>query len=318
MNFRRRNGELESLLNNFKRKGRKVHRKGRKGFLILFLLFGFVLPLRAQEYSSLLWEIKGKGLSQPSYIYGTVHSFDSKAFRYVSQLAPKIAASDIFAMEMILDMQSQNLMDLMQYAIMPGDTTISMLLEPADYDRLSQYMTDSVGLPMMMLGKMKPFFLMAMMTEQSSPQDAARFLDDSLSQIAKLAKKKVIGIETMKEQLSAIDQITLREQATMLMQEVDSALTSSSTKQMDEFMELYATGSLDSLHTQYQEHEFSNTFQLALVTDRNHRMADRIEAYLTDKMRMFVAVGALHLPGEEGVINLLRKKGFSVTPVKLK
>jgi len=293
-----------------------VHRN-RSVIAILFLLFVFVLPIRAQEYPSLFWEIKGKGMSQPSYLYGTVHSFDSKAFRYVPQLASKIAASELFAMEMIIDMQSQNLKEVMQHAMMPGDTMISMLLAPEEYERLSRYMTDSVGLPMMLLGKVKPFFLMAMMMEQSMTQDAARFLDDSLSQIAKLAKKKVIGIETMEEQLGAIDQIPLREQARMLMEEVDSALTSSSANEMDELIAIYASGSLDSLQQLYQKKEFSNTFQLALVTDRNHRMADRIATYLGDNVRMFVAVGALHLQGEEGVITLLRKKGYTVTPINL-
>ena len=78
------------------------------------------------------------------------------------------------------------------------------------------------------------------------------------------------------------------------------------------------SNSLDSLQDVYAEKELSNTFERALVTDRNHRMADRVAAQLADKnLRMFVAVGALHLPGEEGVINLLRKKGFTVTPIAL-
>ena len=281
------------------------------------VLFLFASESRAQQYPSLFWEISGKGMSQPSYLYGTVHSFDSAAFRYVPQIAPKIAQADMFAMEMILDLQNINFTELMQHAMMPGDTTVMMLLGTEEYERLNQYVTDSIGLPMMLLTRIKPFFLMAMLVDDAAKKDAARFLDDSLSQIAKLAGKKVVGIETMAEQIGAIDGIPLREQARMLMQEVDSAIASASSAELDDFIELYVAGSLDTLHTIYREKEFSDAFQLALVVDRNHRMADRIEKYLADKVRMFVAVGALHLPGDEGVINLLRKKGFTVTPIKL-
>ena len=88
--------------------------------------------------------------------------------------------------------------------------------------------------------------------------------------------------------------------------------------EMNELIDTYASGSLDSLYALYKDKELSNSFQRALVTDRNHRMADRIAERLAGKnLRMFVAIGALHLPSEEGVIDLLRKKGYSVTPIKL-
>lgn len=285
--------------------------------LVVFLCLG--CAIRARQFPSLLWEISGNELAHPSYLYGTVHSFDSSAFRFLPVVAPKIAASDVFAMEMLLEAERQNFMELLQYVVMPGDTSLSMLLGSAEYERLSRYLTDSLDIPMMLLGNVKPFFIIGMMMGQSMTNaDAARFLDDSLAQIATLAGKKVIGIETMQEQLGSIDRIPLHEQARMLMEEVDSAISSSSTNEMNELIDTYASGSLDSLYALYKDKELSNSFQRALVTDRNHRMANRIAERLAGKnLRMFVAIGALHLPGEEGVINLLRKKGYSVTPIAL-
>src|SRR5688572_5435449 len=125
---------------------------------IVLLLF---VSSCAQEYPSLFWEITGKDLSQPSYLYGTVHSRDKDAFRYVPQLAPKIAASDVFGQEIITDPEQVNFAEIAKLSIMPGDTTIAMLLDSAEYKRLSQYIGDSLGMPMMLLTKFKPFVIMS-------------------------------------------------------------------------------------------------------------------------------------------------------------
>jgi uncharacterized protein len=122
----------------------------------------------------------------------------------------------------------------------------------------------------------------------------------------------LIGIETIAEQLHAVDLIPLKEQAHMLLEE--TVKPDSGGMDMNDLLDVYKSGNLDSLYSMYRKGELSNEFNKALITDRNHRMADRIDSIAHTKS-IFVAIGALHLPGPEGVLNLLRGKGYQTTPL---
>jgi uncharacterized protein YbaP (TraB family) len=129
---------------------------------------------------------------------------------------------------------------------------------------------------------------------------------------AKKAGKKVIGIETVAEQLAALNTLSYKEQADMLIQEVDSFQVNKNSG--TEVLKYYLTQDLDSLSATDGDAQKSDKFYKALVVDRNERMANRIAEFIK-KQSTFIAIGALHLPGNLGVINRLRKKGFTVEPV---
>jgi hypothetical protein len=270
----------------------------------------------AQNYPSLFWEISGNGLTKPSYLYGTMHSFDSRVFRFTKQLDPFIKKCDVFALELDLDVSS--LTGMAQYIMLGGDTTLAMLIDSVHLDKLNRFMADSLGVPLAFLMKVKPFFIMGIMMEEGTEKDEETFLDDHLSQMAKKHKKKVIGLETMEEQAQAIDGIPLSEQTKMLLDAVDSALVGASGGEMDDMVAVYEKANLDSLYELYKKEDLSNEFNASLITRRNHRMADRFATYADGKHSIFAAVGALHLPGKEGVIELLRAKGYTVKPIPLK
>jgi uncharacterized protein YbaP (TraB family) len=129
---------------------------------------------------------------------------------------------------------------------------------------------------------------------------------------AKNAGKKIIGIETVAEQLSALNSLSYKEQADMLIQEVDSFQVNKTGG--TEVLKYYLNQDLDSLSAGDEDAQKSEKFYKALVVDRNERMANRIAEFIK-KQPTFIAIGALHLPGDIGVINRLRKKGFTVEPV---
>jgi uncharacterized protein YbaP (TraB family) len=131
----------------------------------------------------------------------------------------------------------------------------------------------------------------------------------------KIAKQKgmeVIGLETIKEQMDVFEKIPLKTQATMLYKELSSEKVEGEN-QLDDMIELYARQELDSLYLLTSTGMDSETNKHLLVV-RNHNMADRMEPIMKKKP-MFVGVGAAHLPGKEGVIDLLRKKGYTVRAV---
>ncbi|HET9136337.1 MAG TPA: TraB/GumN family protein [Candidatus Kapabacteria bacterium] len=281
--------------------------------IVLILLF-ISSTLFAQQ-NSLLWKISGHGLSSPSYIYGTIHSFDKRAFTFKLLAENYIKETKAFGMEIKLD--ELNPFSLLGQLQMPGDTTIKMLLNESEYTKLEKILRDSFQIELTMFSTIKPMFLVGLLEMPSGEpvETNSDFLDEYLMNQAKKLNKEVIGIETVEEQLHAVDLIPLKEQAKML---VDELVTPDSTHPpLQDLLDVYSIGNLDSLYSYYQQGELSNTFNKALVLDRNHRMADRIDS-IAKKKSIFVAVGALHLPGEEGVLNLLRKKGYDITPVYYK
>ena len=129
----------------------------------------------------------------------------------------------------------------------------------------------------------------------------------------KKKKKKIIGIETVDEQLSALNSLSYQEQADLLVKEIHSF--EENKNEGTDLVRFYMEQNLDSLASNDADAQMPEKFYKALVIDRNVRMADRI-AYFIKEQSTFIAVGALHLPKQEGVIELLRKKGFTVIAVR--
>ncbi len=290
----------------------------RNTFAFIFFLFVFALAIplsghtisRQSKTTSLLWKISGKHLKKPCYLYGTVHSYDKRAFRFKSLIVPYIKQCEAFGMEIKLDeLDPFSLLGKLQ---MRGDTTLRMLITPENYGKLEQLMRDSFSVELSMFSSVKPMFLMGLMQTTGDESDYSDFLDEFLMKRAKESHKELIGIETVAEQLNAIDIIPLQEQAKMLLDE--TLYPDTTAEPLEDLLDIYKNGDLDSLYSFYNRGELSNTFNKALILDRNHRMADRIDS-IAQLKTIFVAVGALHLPGSEGVINLLRQKGYEVTPI---
>jgi uncharacterized protein YbaP (TraB family) len=129
---------------------------------------------------------------------------------------------------------------------------------------------------------------------------------------AKKEKKKVIGIETVDEQIAALHTLNYQEQAELLIQSIDEIKKGPKNSDAD-LMKYYIAQNLDSLYAMSDEQQMPPKLYKAMITDRNINMADRIAVFI-QKQPTFIAVGAMHLPGDGGVIALLRKKGYMVIP----
>ena len=127
---------------------------------------------------------------------------------------------------------------------------------------------------------------------------------------AKKTKKKVIGIETIDEQIGALHTLSYQEQAQMLIESIHE-LRSGQHNSSQDLMQFYIDQNLDSILTMSDDNQMPPKLYKALITDRNIKMADRIAGFIHNKST-FIAVGAMHLPGDGGVIALLRRKGYTV------
>jgi uncharacterized protein YbaP (TraB family) len=290
----------------------------KRKIFISFLLSLMVLigmPVFAQN--SLLWEISGNGIAAPSYLYGTIHIQDKRVFDFNDSLMPKLFECSTFAME--INMDSVDETKLMGMMFIEDGKTLEDLYSKKDYKLIKKVFKKKMGFEITMFNTMKPFAIMTLMEAsemmKGKKEDTARKnmkeeMDLYLAGMAKDSGKKVIGIETVDEQMAVVSKMP----PSLLIEYLKNI--DKEDKETDKLIEAYRHEELDKVLEMLDDKKspFGAEFNDEILTKRNHIMADRISNLIKEKT-IFIAIGAGHLPGKEGVIELLRKKGFNVRAV---
>jgi len=281
---------------------------------VIFLLFiGFFSEAYAQN-NSLLWEITGNGLTDTSYLYGTIHIRNKRVFDLGDSTYYAINRSKALYGE--LNLQDKAVMkEHASELLMPTGTTLESLISAADYALVKKYCKKHIGIYALLMNKIKPIYLSAVISEDLLQKEEKKPLDLYLQDYAANQGKTIGGIETFEEQLAVINMLSIQEQADMLVEQVKNI--DEEKKMMEYMLQLYLSESLDSLEILVQEDTLSQEFNEALLNARNTTMVQRMETQMKIQSTFF-AVGAAHLPGKKGLILLLRKQGFIVRPVKRK
>lgn len=268
------------------------------------------------QYNSLIWKITGNGLQQPSYLYGTMHTSDKRIVKMSDSSLKYFNQAQAYAME--LDPKESFNVGLISKLMMGKGHSLQAMIPEKEYAILDSIVKAGVGVSLKLIDNVAPVFIMTILqASEISTGDTANegteVLDLYFHRLAKEGKKKVIGIETVDEQIDALNALTYEEQAEMLVRELRDYRDNKNA--MTDLVRYYLEQNLDSIAVLNDKDPMPEKFYKALITDRNRRMANRI-ADFTQKQSTFIAVGALHLPGEKGVIELLRKKGFTVEAAK--
>ncbi len=280
----------------------------------------FVLLVVPAANAQLLWKISGRGIEKPSYILGTHHAVphtfcDSipglmKAFEEVENV---VGEFDMVKMEAMTPQQMQSMQKMM---MMPADTALLQLFSEEEKSTLDAYFKGTVGTPLQMFSAMKPMTIMV--TVQSKilqdiiPDRATRTGMDKYMQILARSKgKSVGGLETMDFQMNLLYGSSLEEQADALL---EMAQRNNTKELLVELTDAYRTQDLEKLWkifmSQLTELEYN-----AIVKERNLNWLEEMKGRLPKQNTLYV-VGAGHLPGDNGMINLLQEAGYKVKPVK--
>lgn len=279
----------------------------------LFFVFLFALPAFVDaQYDGLLWKITGKNSKQPSYLFGTMHTTDSRAFTFSEQAKNTIEKCDAFAMELLIDDNSLDI-SLVMSLVMTDGTTLRSLFSEEEFQMLDSLLGNATGFPLTMLDNIQPIILIALLEQAGLGKDSSLPLDLYLMEHAKAKKKKLLGIETVAEQLNALQSLSYKEQAEMISAEL--AKQNDTQAENDSLSYYYSVGKLDSLLELNNRNPMPEKLAKALIDNRNEIMAERIADFIK-KQSVFSAVGALHLLGANGVIERLRRKGFVVEAVR--
>ncbi|PTX62829.1 hypothetical protein C8N46_102229 [Kordia periserrulae] len=260
--------------------------------------------------NSLLWKISGNGIEKPSYLYGTIHL--TCDYTYTDKLRKAFDETERLVLE--IDMTNPKLQaDMMKLIFMEKGKTIQGMMNEDDYKTLSDFFKEQVGVDLKMFNTMKPFAITATLTSKMAVCDNGTAYETEFMKIAKEQNEAVIGLETIEDQMNVFDQIPYDEQLKSLVEMANTGMDES-RKSFEKMTKYYNAEDLEGLLNVMTEQGLEADFQESLVDQRNRNWIPLIEK-IAKEAPAFIGVGALHLPGEQGVINLLRKQGYTVEPV---
>ncbi len=268
---------------------------------------------------ALLWQIDSRELEEPSYLFGTIHMIESEHFFWPSGTLTALDDAEQIAFEVDLDdmfdLSSQ--MGLLTKAFMGDGKKLSDFYSEADYKLIRSHFED-IGLPMFFLERIKPMFLTVFASGdidlgvELSDQSSIKSYEMELYQISQDSDMEVEGLETMEFQMSVFDSIPYQAQADMLLETILSSDTENDAFQ--EMIQMYKDQDINKMVSSMSEEGGIEGYEDLLLYQRNKNWIP----IMSEKMKlnqMFFAVGAGHLGGENGVIDLLRKAGYKLTPL---
>lgn len=265
---------------------------------------------------TLLWRISGNGLQAPSYVFGTIHMICADGIRLSDSLNAAIGKADAVYLELDMDNMFE-MLGAMRKMKMRGDTTLADLLPAADYEAVKQFFkAKNTPLPFSMLETFKPMLAASTLMEASVDCDKTLAMEQLVMKEAKRSGKTIKGLETMGYQLSIFDSIPYKLQAEQLAIYVKTkGGKDESRKEMAELERAYKSQDLKKMEALTLEEDMGIArFTDLLLYNRNRNWAAKMKDIMPGRSLVF-AVGAGHLPGDQGVLNLLRKMGYRVEPV---
>jgi uncharacterized protein YbaP (TraB family) len=291
----------------------------KKILAIWLLCFTHQLSAQVSEYplkkSSLLWKIEGQGLSAPSYLFGTMHMIEHDYFFFPEKLEKLMLNTEELVMEIDGLPSREESMALLK------------LKEGSFFDYFSKEQTDSLlqwassnlrmkeSLFRKTMDSMKPFVFVQLATQWKFIGNMESY-ERTFEALASTNKIPISGLETAADQMAIFDHLSKEQQTEMVMESIRNP--EKIMQQTREMEQLYVDQNIDSMYMMILDHESVIVDeQTTFLDDRNSRWIPLIIQYVKSHPT-FIAVGAGHLGGPNGVIRLLQRAGFTVTPIRIK
>ena len=265
--------------------------------------------------NGLLWKIEKQGISN-SYLYGTMHVGDPRVTNLSREVEQAFKQADHFAMEVLMNFQAMGV--ITSASFFNDGRTLKGVMGHIEYKRLTNLINKRIFISEDVINNMKPWaVLMLLMMPVDQQTQGSSALDMVLYRRASQRNMKLTGLETAQEQVSVFDSMSIQDQLWMLNRSIKEIETTDA--QMPEMLDAYVSRDLAKLvqiqqSFMYEDSDIDDRFMYQLLDVRNVRMADRMSPIL-ETGDAFIAIGALHLPGESGVLHLLEQQGYKVTSI---
>ena len=262
--------------------------------------------------SELLWQITSQNSTHISYLYGTIHSGDSRLFPIDSIVYKSLLKCEVLALE--LNPSKMNDIKLLKKMLLK-EKTLEDLYSSKNYKTITKFLKDSLNISVGMVNNMQPIFI-DQLIDQSIVNNTHDPIDIHLYKNALINNISILGIETIDEQMNTLLSISIDKQAKDLIEKIKKFNRVELLNEMDSLIEAYVNQNIEN----FLEKELKKTkkgkeeFEEKFIYSRNKTMTERT-VKIVNKNNAFVAVGAAHLYGEKGIVSLLKKEGLVLKPL---
>ena len=258
-----------------------------------------------------MWRISGKGMAKPSYLFGTIHLICPDDYVWTDSMKNCLAASDKVCFEMDLD--NPAVMMQASGAFLDTAKDLKDYYTPAQYQLLKRFVKDSLGMDIGMFRQMKPVALQSLIGMKATKCLNAVSYEERIMKTAEESNKEILGLEEASEQIDALESMPDDTVALSLLDDVRNF--TASRNEYATLVNTYKKQDLPALYALITASKDMAGDMAVFLDDRNKRWIARMHAKM-DRSSVFFAVGAGHLWGSNGVIELLKKDGYSVTAVR--
>ena len=269
----------------------------------------FFLCLAFNFDAQLLYKISGNGLKEDSYLFGTIHTMPKEDFEMPNKVTNALKSCATIALEIQIDMSLSEKIELAQMTVIPNGETLKNFMTDSAYVHLKKYCMDSLSWKeskFEQYSHLKPFFFSSMVLQEKIGKQKS--FEMEFDKLAKKYKKPLIGLETVMYQMETIDRISIQDQLRFM----DDF---SNMSEFDVMFQLYEQEDINGLYQMIAaETDMLPEFNHWFLDVRNANWIPVIENQIS-KEATFIAVGAGHLGGTNGVLQLLKNAGYTITGI---
>lgn len=275
---------------------------------VIVILFSFSSKAQTKSpklENTLLWEISGSGLEKPSYLYGTVHMICGPDYFLSEKTKKAFNASNKLVLE--INFADPAEMANMQKMAM-GKEPLSKLLSQEQLSRLNEILKNTTGMTVQQVDSFSLMTVMSLISMKTFGCTDMKLYEMEFIEMAKKKNIQIGGLETVKSQLDILENAYTND-------EMITMLGESNQNETTKLVAVYKTENVDSLYDIVTDKRFASEKTKKMILDQRNLNWIKDMPQMMKTESVFFAVGAGHLGGEFGVINLLRKAGYIVKPV---
>jgi uncharacterized protein YbaP (TraB family) len=276
--------------------------------IVALAVFAFSFSSNAQtpkNENSVLWEVSGNGLTKPSYLFGTVHMICGKDFVMKPKAVEAFSKTSKLALEVNMD-DPDEMAIVQQMAI--GKEPLSKKMTTKQIAELEVVLQKSGGVSLAQVDNYTLETVMSLLFAKSFGCPDLKFYEMEFIEKAKVNKKPIVGLEKATDQMDILNKSFTDDELISYLQKINPDMSNTMIKE-------YTNEDISSLYTSTTDKELMSVSTKKILLDNRNENWLKIMPEMMQKESVFFAFGAAHLAGELGVINLLKKAGYTVKPI---
>jgi len=283
-------------------------------FLLALLFANSGLSAQTENQNALLWKISGNGLEKPSYLFGTIHLMPADKYYFPKYMRETFESCQALALEVdVVNMSLNEQISMAKRAMMPAGESVQKYMTKEDFNAYKSFVINDLGLKEKKFQRMlsvQPLFSSGILLNELIKKPKG--YETELGKLAKKHKMNILGLETMDYQFSIFEGISIEDQVKAVN---IKDLTTNPLDEYNKLVQIYLDQNLTELSRMTAAETTIENFEERFLNQRNRSWVPVITAQIK-KESTFIAVGAAHLPGEKGVLSLLKAQGYTVEPVR--